>query len=301
MALSLKEITDVHLSIDSGLAVLYPGQIVAGDEYKHLIDQLIEGVLSVGSGRVFKLVSGERWRTQEMRKGRFALRKLRSEAPDLENLGLPPWIKGKLLGKRSASIGGLVMVLGPTGAGKTTTFSAVIAGRLRMHGGFALTIEDPPEDLLDGRHGERGYCEQLDAVELGGYEQAMHTALRCFPARENAILGYGEVRHNSTAAHLLRVALDGHLVIFTAHAKSISTGIARLISMAESDGEANARELFNSSFYMAVHQCFDSRKDLVATGISIDQCSALPSFVSAGDYKKIDHEVESVNLKMTGR
>lgn len=288
------EITDVHLSLSDETSVLFPGQIVAGPENALLIGELRELIKNAGSGDVVVQENGDRWRTEEMRPGRFALRKLRPAPRRIDQLGLPKWVATKLVEKGSAS-GGLIMILGPTGAGKTTTFSATIVGRLTIHGGYALTIEDPPEDVLEGAHGTNGYCEQLNAKTLGGYEKAMHTALRCFPARENAMLGYGEVRENSTAANLLRAALDGHWVIFTAHANSISAGISRLISMAETGGESNAVELFNNSFYLAVHQKFNDRKELVVSAISPDMCRPITNYIANRNFTAIETEVKRIN------
>jgi twitching motility protein PilT len=302
MSSSFPTITDVHLSLGKAPSVIFPNQQIAGPEHKPLIQALTAAIEKNPNSKLIEIedsVDGitKRWRVQLMRPGRYAMRCMRTSLPNLDDLTHPDWIKARLLTGRSVGTGGgLIMILGPTGGGKTTTFSATISGRLKLNGGYALTIEDPPEDALDGQHGN-GWCDQLDADELGGYEKAMKVALRCFPAKDNSILGYGEVLENSTAAHLLRVALDGHLVIFTTHAKSISAGISRLISMAEMAGEVGATEMLISSLTLAVHQRFDDKKKFIAKAISPDDCPPLKSHIANRNFPAIEQEVDTLHLR----
>ncbi|MHC8347756.1 ATPase, T2SS/T4P/T4SS family [Pseudomonas sp. RT6P73] len=283
-------ITDVHLSTDGhGTPIIFPGQKPAAAEHQELIDQLVAAVSNNPDRKKVKLSDGSRWRVQRMRKGRYALRGLRETCPDIDNLGLPQWVKALLLGSKLRETGGLVFICGLTGAGKTTTFSATIAARLRLHGGYCLTIEDPPEDLLEGEHGP-GYCEQIDADEVGGYENAIHAALRCFPAKDSSMLGYGEVRDSSTAAQLLRLSGDGHLVLVTGHSKTIPAGLQRLAAMARAAGEENADELIATSFQLAVHQRFDQEGKLVATALPRD--NKVTALIKEGNFAALAQEVD---------
>lgn len=81
---------------------------------------------------------------------------------------------------------------------------------IRFFGGYAHVLDDLIEYELAGLYGaapNQGYCEQIDVCEIaGGYAEAIHTALRCFPAKTKSILGIGEVRHPIVAGELLRVA-----------------------------------------------------------------------------------------------
>lgn len=266
------QITDIHLSLDAARpCVLFPGQTVVDCRDNQLVNALRAAISESGGRKKIVEVSGfspeepaSRWRVQQMREGRYALRRMRAEVPALENLGIPQPIVAELLSDRYRKSGGLIMIFGLTGAGKTTTFSATISSRLKLHGGYGLTIEDPIEDRLEGVHGVKGYCEQIDAEEVGGYGRAIHAALRCFPAKDNSILGYGEVRDAEAAAHLLRVAVDGHLVIFTCHSRSIGTGLSRIVSLAQAAGESNALELLASSYQLAIHQKFINNRLQVA-------------------------------------
>lgn len=283
-------ITDVHLSTDGhGTPIIFPGQKPAGAEHQELINQLVTAVSKNPNRKKVTLDDNSRWRVQRMREGRYALRGLRDDCPDIDTLGLPQWIKALLLGSKLRETGGLVFICGLTGAGKTTTFSATIAARLRLHGGYCLTIEDPPEDLLEGEHGP-GYCEQIDADEVGGYENAIHAALRCFPAKDSSMLGYGEVRDASTAAQLLRLSGDGHLVLVTGHSKTIPAGLQRLAAMARAAGEENADELIATSFQLAVHQRFDLEGKLVAT--ALPRGHKVIAFIREGKFDALTQEVE---------
>ena len=288
-------ITDVHLSTDGiGTPIIFPGQKPAGADHQELMDQLIAAVKENPNRKKVTLADGSRWRTQRMRANRYALRRMRDVCPDIDTLGLPQWIKALLLGSKMRETGGLIVICGLTGAGKTTTFSATIAARLRLLGGYCLTIEDPPEDLLEGNHGERGYCEQIDADEVGGYENAIHAALRCFPAKDSSMLGYGEVRDPATAAQLLRVAVDGHLVLMTTHSKTIAAGLQRLSALARAAGEENANELIATSLQLAVHQRFDLDGKLVTSALPRE--NKVVSHIRQGEFAAVTQEVERVQL-----
>ncbi|MBD8577572.1 Flp pilus assembly complex ATPase component TadA [Pseudomonas syringae] len=288
--MSMPLITDVHLSTDDrGPAIIFPGQVPAQPEHHDLVQQLIATIKAQPERKKVFLSDGSPWRVQRMRQGRYALRRLRDQCQDLEALGIPQWIKALLLGARMRETGGLILIFGLTGAGKTVTFSATIAARLRMFGGYALTLEDPPEDPLEGVH-DGGYCEQIDVAELGGFDHAIHAALRCFPAKDASMLGFGEVLSSHAAAQLFRLAGDGHLVLATVHAKTIAAGLERVSAMARAAGEANANELLASSLQLAIHQRFDVNGRLVVTALPREnKCIA---HISRGEYTALNQEVD---------
>ncbi|MBX8493165.1 GspE family protein [Pseudomonas cichorii] len=292
--MSMPEITDVHLSTDGqGSTIMFPGQRQALAEDQPLVDQLIECIQKHPGQKKIFMPDGSRWRVQRMRAERYALRQLRAQCTPMDALGLPKWVQALLLGSKMRDTGGLVVIFGLTGAGKTVTFGATITTRLSLLGGYALTLEDPPEDLLEGPHGN-GYCEQIDVSELGGFENGIHAALRCFPAKDASMLGFGEVLTAEMAAQLLRFASDGHLVLATMHAKSIHAGLERLSSMAKAAGETNANELLSTSLQLAIHQRFDESGKLCVEALPREH--KIASFIKRGEFASLAPEVESVRI-----
>jgi len=287
-------ITDVHLSTDGlGPAIMFPGQQLAGADHQPLVQQLSAAICANQNRKKFILEDASRWRVQRMREGRYALRRLRDQCPDIDTLGLPQWVKALLLGSEMRKSGGLIVIFGLTGAGKTVTFSATIAARLRLLGGYGLTLEDPPEDLLEGAHGS-GYCEQIDVAELGGFESAIPAALRCFPAMDSSMFGFGEVLNSHTAAQLFRLAGDGHLVLATVHSKSIAAGLERLAALARAAAEANANDLLATSLQLAIHQRFDDEGRLVVSALPRDH--KVIAHISRGEYGALTQEVERLRI-----
>lgn len=153
----------------------------------------------------------------------YVLRRFPATVPPIESLGIHPGYVAKLM---QPGVSGLVVVAGAFGQGKTTTASSVIASRLTRFGGVAITIEDPPEMPLEGRHGE-GICYQT-WVDRGEFGDATRKCARYAPS----IIFLGEVRDSETAAEALRASINGRLVICTTHADSVPMAIERIYSLA---------------------------------------------------------------------
>lgn len=199
----------------------------------------------------------------------YIFRRLPDEIPDIKDTGLHQSIVNVLLSE-SLNKGGLIIIAGETGQGKSTTAAATIAYRLRNFGSFCLTIEDPIELPLNGIYPNaldpnseenRGVCFQ---TALDGNEEALYdmlkSSLRCYPAKSNSILFLGETRDSKMAAEVLKIAANGHLVITTMHGSDIISSIARFISMASAEmSEKEARNLFAMVFKLLIHQRLERR------------------------------------------
>ena len=249
--------TDFHVNTRRPeLSICFPGPTKVGPDMMQFITGLCQEIQAAHeSGKLDRYIVSyqtHRFRVQFMGEDRFAARYIPESVPALRDLGLHQTVSQQLLSPKLRDEGGLILFSGATGSGKTTTASATLRSRLEQFGGYALAVEDPPEFNLGGFHG-KGYCESMDATTKG-YEDTLVDALRCFPGGEPAMLLYGEVRAAATASELLRVGIDGHLVISTIHSKDIATALSRLQSLAEKDGERNALRLMADSLKMIVHQ-----------------------------------------------
>jgi len=179
----------------------------------------------------------------------FTLRKSKSRIPRLKELGgFPPTVMQHLawLGRHH----GLLVISGATGQGKTTTACSLLREYLLAFGDIAVTIEDPPEMMLEGPHGNFGRCFQL-RLEGEDFGQALHDALRHTPR----YIFMGELRKSYDASQALRAAISGHLVITTIHAGSIEETLNSLLKLtAGTESVDFARELLAEGLAGVVHQ-----------------------------------------------
>lgn len=171
----------------------------------------------------------------------YFLRRLADEVPLLDTLGLPTplveWLSG--IGQRK----GLLLISGGQGAGKTTTASALIKTRLTMHGGHAVTFENPVEMPLAGAHGDHGRCFQTEIKSEAELAQHIERAHRYSSPN---IIYIGEIRSKFAASEALRVALGSsqQLVVATIHGLTAVAALDRLLTWAkEQDGEVACRNL----------------------------------------------------------
>lgn len=191
----------------------------------------------------------------------YNCRRMPDSTPKLYDLGLPPMILNHLTALAKSS--GLILFGGPTGMGKTTTASALMQEFLRTEGGFAYTIEDPPEMPLDGLYqasnGALGLCKQTP-VEHEQWGDGLKSALR---SRPRYIL-VGEIRTPETASQTLRAATSGHLVISTVHANSVEDTLNAIIKYAIAAGlqEGLAADLLARGILAAVHQKLEGLQTL---------------------------------------
>lgn len=155
----------------------------------------------------------------------FVLRRFPDVVPKLTELGIHSALIDKLMKK---GLSGLIVVSGAFGQGKTTTGSAILVARLSTLGGVAVTVEDPPEMPLQGKHGE-GVCYQT-WVERGGFADACRKATRWAPS----MIFLGEIRDAETAVEALRASVNGRMVVCTTHSDNAAMAIERIFSLATS-------------------------------------------------------------------
>lgn len=152
----------------------------------------------------------------------LSIRPIARALPTREELMLPYEVV-----RRFASLeGGLVLIAGPTGSGKTTTVSALLRERSRARGGKYITLEDPVEYLHSD--GPQAFFEQRElGVDVSSYAEGLKEALHMNPD----VIAVQEIRDGEAASTALSAALSGHLVVASMHAYSASTAAQRFLSI----------------------------------------------------------------------
>jgi len=146
---------------------------------------------------------------------------------------------------------GLIVIGGKTSEGKTTTCVAAIKDYLERYGGFAYTVEDPPEYQMQGAISEKGFCLQVEIKDDSKWHEAVKKAMRCRPD----ILFLGEIRTSEAAENLLKAVTSGHLVLTTVHAGSLQDTVAAILQLAETKmGMRTARSILSDRLVAAIHQ-----------------------------------------------
>ena len=153
---------------------------------------------------------------QQMNVG-MVIRTITSEIPNFTKLKLPPSLKDVIMEKR-----GLILVVGGTGSGKSTSLAAMIDHRNENSAGHIITVEDPVEYRILG-------VNQVAVNNKAGltFANGLRTILRQDP---NVIM-VGEVRDKETAEITINAALTGHLVFSTLHTNDSAGAITRLLDM----------------------------------------------------------------------
>ena len=149
----------------------------------------------------------------------MVIRTIAPKIPNFEELGLPPVLKHVIMEKR-----GLVLVVGGTGSGKSTTLAALIDHRNRTSAGHIITVEDPVEYV---------HQSQMSLVthrEVGVDTHSWHHALKNTLRQAPDVILIGEIRDPETMEHAIAFAETGHLCLGTLHANSANQAIERIIN-----------------------------------------------------------------------
>jgi twitching motility protein PilU len=152
------------------------------------------------------------------------LRRIEINIPQIEELGLPEIIKELAMTKR-----GLVIFVGATGTGKSTSLAAMIGHRNRNSKGHIISIEDPIEYI----HQHQGciVTQREVGIDTDSFETALKNTLRQAPD----VILIGEVRSRETMDHAIAFAETGHLCLCTLHANNANQALDRIIHFFPSD------------------------------------------------------------------
>lgn len=146
-------------------------------------------------------------------------RNIQTEIPKFEDLKLPEVLKEVIMTKR-----GLVLFVGGTGSGKSTSLAALIDHRNSSSGGHIITIEDPVEYVH--RHKKSIINQREVGVDTRSFQKALKNTLRQAPD----VILIGEIRDRETMEHALAFAETGHLAISTLHANNSNQALDRIIN-----------------------------------------------------------------------
>jgi len=230
-----KKASDVYLSAHApamirinGQCVPINSQILPAEAPRNLLAEVLprekieeferKGELNMGFG----MPGVGRFRLSAMRqRGSMAvvIRFISVEVPPLSSLGVPAVLTDLIMEKR-----GLILMVGSTGAGKSTTLAAMIDHRNETASGHILTIEDPVEFLFRNKRcivNQREVGTDTDSLEV-----ALKNALRQAPD----VILIGEIRDRETMSAALAYAQSGHLCLATLHANNSYQALNRILS-----------------------------------------------------------------------
>ena len=150
----------------------------------------------------------------------MVIRRIVTEIPDADDLGLPSVLKDVVMSKR-----GLVLFVGGTGTGKSTSMAALIGYRNKNSRGHILTIEDPVEFVHE--HRKCMVTQREVGLDTESFSAALKSSLRQAPD----VILIGEIRNQETMEHALSFAETGHLCIATLHANNANQAIDRIMHL----------------------------------------------------------------------
>ena len=154
----------------------------------------------------------------------MVIRYIKWDIPSIDDLGLPQVLKKIVMNKT-----GMVLVVGSTGSGKSTTMASMIDYRNKFEGGHILTIEDPIEFVF--RHNRSIVSQREVGIDTLSYENGLREALREAPE----VIMVGEARDAKTMKAVITFADTGHLCLTTLHAVNANQAMDRIMNMFPTD------------------------------------------------------------------
>jgi twitching motility protein PilU len=235
-----KQASDVFVSVGSPLSVKIAGVIVPVNQQildSEMVRRISYEMMNEAQIREFEATHEMNFSLPVRDVGRFrvnvfrqrgsvaaVIRYVKSGTPGFAKLRLPSVLKELVMEKR-----GLVLVVGATGSGKSTTLAAMIEHRNSTYPGHVLTIEDPIEFIYSNK---RCIINQREVgQDTQSYENALVNAMREAPD----VLMIGEIRDRPVMQHAMLYAQTGHLCMSTLHANNSYHALGRIINLFPKD------------------------------------------------------------------
>ena len=230
-----KKASDVYLSANSPALIKINGQpmpinnqVLPADAPVNLLSEIvrpdrIEELKELGELNMGLQVEGiGNFRISAFRqRGSYAavIRFIPSEIPTLDSLKVPPILASLIMEKR-----GLILMVGATGVGKSTTLASMIDHRNESAMGHILTIEDPIEFMFTNKK------SLINQREVGSDTQSLQLALKNALRQAPDVILIGEIRDRETMSAAIAYAQSGHLCIATMHANNSYQALNRILS-----------------------------------------------------------------------
>lgn len=288
--------SDIHLTVGAPTVIRVNGEL---QKYQELSDQVVHrtivSILSAEQEKMltegqdidfsFELKNGARQRVNVFhQEGKLAcaIRLLNSDIPSLDSLGMPP-VMLELAKKRR----GLVLVTGPTGAGKSTTLAAMLQYINENRCCHIITIEDP----IEYRYTQvKATIHQREVGrDVLSFDYALRSALREDPD----VILIGEMRDYETIMLALTAAETGHLVFGTLHTSSAAQTVDRIIDVCPVESKEQVRSQLSNMIQGVISQ------SLVPTSDGKSRCAAVEIMLGTDAIKNLIRSNKVAQMEST--
>lgn len=215
----------------------------------------------------------------------IAIRKLDENNIDIYNI-MNQWLADSVVKKLLQASGGLILVTGPTGSGKSTTIAAMINwinNNLSQH---IITLEDPVEYIFESNK------SLISQREIGKDTADFSTGLRSLLRQNPDIILIGEIRDTETALAAINMAESWHLVFATLHTRNASQTVSRLASFASSDAKEELQlRLSMSLLGVLCQQLISKDDDLIAVYEYMYNNPAISNLIKKWEFNQIPNTI----------